>query len=130
MSLEDALNRLAEAVEKQNEIVGANTNTTAAAKPAAEENPKAKVKKKEEAKGEKPKASAKPEDNPDYLAMATALTKLVEVDRDAVVEVLGEYGVKRATDAPADKYAEIAEKLNAKLEEAAAGEDDDDGELI
>lgn len=140
MSLEKALNRLAEAIEAQTAALGSVPTETAAAAPEpasaekeeapVEEKPKAEkktTKKKAEKKAAKPK---KLEDNPAYVDMAGALTQLIDVNRDAVVEILEEYGVKRATDAPEEKWPEITAKFQAALNDGGADEEAEEGDLI
>ena len=140
MSLEESLNKLADAINKQTEAlvsisgsVEKPAKSIAAEAPkeeAAEEKTEEKPAAKKKAAPKKKAAAKKPEDNPDYVRMADALNKGIAAKKqDELVAILGEYGVKRATEAPEDKWGEIADKFEALTAEEAE-EEASEGDLI
>jgi hypothetical protein len=95
-----------------------------ASKPAAEK-PKAEVKPKAEEKAkpaaEKPKDKPKSEDEPKKVSLdddlSPLITKLATAGhRDQLVDILGEYGVQRASQVPEEHWADLLEKLQEAVD--------------
>lgn len=99
-----------------------------ASKPAAEK-PKAEVKPKAEEKAkpaaekpkDKPKDEPKSEDAPKKVSLdddlSPLITKLATAGhRDQLVDILGEYGVQRASQVPEEHWADLLEKLQEAVD--------------
>lgn len=86
-------------------------------KPKAESKPKAET---------KPKAEPKPEPEvptgPTMDEIAAACVDLIKKDRPALIALLAEFKVKKASELKPEQFAEFKERLDAELA-AEAGED-------
>lgn len=147
MSLEDALNKLADAIADQaaatREQVKAwrETRSMPAQDGPTEADKPAKAAPKAETKKEAPKAETKKEavpekptdllKTPEYKRLEAVINKLVEQGKgqDAAT-VVSSYGIQRVTEAPFEKWSEIAEKLEEYLITEEDDGDDEETSLI
>ena len=89
-------------------------------KPKAESKPKAETKPKAEPKTE-PAAAVAPT-GPTMDEIAAACVDLIKKDRPALIALLAEFKVKKASELKPDQFAAFKEELDAKL--AAEAEED------